>query len=94
MAKVLVVYAGGTVGMLSSSNGYKPDKNFAEVLASLLANQVEEEFPRCDVVSMTRLIDSANVQVSDWKLLGELLINNWDEYDAFVVLHGTDTMAY
>ena len=46
------------------------------------------------VVSIEPAIDSSNVSVSDWLMLAQLIQKNYNNYDGFVVLHGTDTMAY
>lgn len=47
-----------------------------------------------DTHSFNPLIDSSNVSPEVWKNISELIENNYDKYDGFVILHGTDTMAY
>jgi L-asparaginase len=46
------------------------------------------------VLSFESPIDSSNVDPSHWRLLAEVIFENYDHHDGFVVLHGTDTMAY
>jgi len=46
------------------------------------------------VISFDRPIDSSNVKPEHWKLIGQIIYDHYDEQDGFVVLHGTDTMAY
>lgn len=62
---------------------------------------IYEEFPilrrlnvDIDVHTMPKLIDSSNVQPSDWCAIAEVIRDNYERYDGFVILHGTDTMSY
>ena len=62
---------------------------------------IYEEFPilrrlnvDIDVHTMPKLIDSSNVQPSDWCAIAEVIRDNYEQYDGFVILHGTDTMSY
>jgi L-asparaginase len=50
--------------------------------------------PAFDVVELDELIDSANLQPAHWVAIANALIARWDDYAGFVVLHGTDTMAW
>lgn len=93
-SRVLILHTGGTIGMTQSPDGYRPLAGFNHVLQRLLAAQGDARLPECDVVEMAELIDSANLQPSHWSAIAGELVARWDAYDAFVVLHGTDTMAY
>ncbi len=64
-------------------------------------NGIYQEFPSLrslnvsiDVHTMPKLIDSSNVHPSDWCAIAEVIRSNYDRYDGFVILHGTDTMSY
>lgn len=64
-------------------------------------SQILEEVPelgkyahRIDSYTFTPLIDSSDIEPSTWKSLVRLIDEKYDEYDGFVILHGTDTMAY
>lgn len=64
-------------------------------------SQILEEVPelkkfayRIDSYTFSPLIDSSDVEPSLWVSLAELIEQKYDEYDGFVILHGTDTMAY
>ncbi|MBI4173967.1 MAG: asparaginase [Candidatus Aenigmarchaeota archaeon] len=90
--KVLVIGYGGTIVMIvdEKTKSVKPAANLKQVLALL---------PRLDEVadiSMEILSnkDSTNVTPDDWTRLALFLYNNRDAYDAFVITHGTNTMAY
>lgn len=91
--RVLVLYTGGTVGMVASGGTYVPGADFGPRLARHLAER-RDGLPQFDVIELDQLIDSANLTPANWATMARMLIDNWDRYDGFVVLHGTDTMAY
>lgn len=90
---VLLIYTGGTIGMVKHhETGSLTPFNF---------NQVENEVPELrkfgtniDTLSFDPLIDSSNVKPDLWIKLARIIKENYDRYDGFVILHGTDTMAY
>lgn len=94
MPRVLMLYTGGTIGMQPSPQGYVPCAGLAERLAAHLALGDFGRLPVFDVVEMQPLIDSAELMPEAWNRLVAQLESHWQRYDAFVVLHGTDTMAY
>lgn len=64
-------------------------------------NQILERVPELKqfnylltVISIEPVIDSSNITVNDWLMLARLIEENYNDYDGFVVLHGTDTMGY
>ena len=92
-SSILIIYTGGTIGM----------KNDAETgaLVPFDFSGIYDEFPSLkrlnvdiDVLTMDPVIDSSNVTPANWAALAELIRDNYTRYDGFVVLHGTDTMAY
>lgn len=91
--RVLVLYTGGTIGMVSAGGAYVPAADFGPRLARHLAER-RDELPQLDVIELDQLIDSANLTPANWATMARVLVDNWDHYDGFVVLHGTDTMAY
>lgn len=93
MSRVLVLYTGGTIGMVSSSGAYVPGAGFGARLNSHLKERCRD-LPHFEVVELDQLIDSANLDPTNWTTMAGALIEHWDDYDGFVVLHGTDTMAY
>ncbi|RVU83300.1 L-asparaginase 1 [Leucothrix sargassi] len=92
--KILILYAGGTIGMEPTSIGYQPMPNFSETLKQQLSARKSDTLPEYDFISFERLIDSSDLSPHDWTYMGRQLIENWDKYCGFVLLHGTDTMAY
>ena len=91
-ASILLIYTGGTIGMKTDSA--------SGALVPFDFNGIYEEFPslrRLDVdieVQNFRPIDSSNVTPGLWVELARIIRKRYDEFDGFVVLHGTDTMSY
>lgn len=90
--RVSILYTGGTIGMVDTPRGLAPGADLEGWLRRLLAGSELEE--GVDVVSFDRLIDSSNATPLDWQAVVDQLWERRDGADAFVVLHGTDTMAY
>lgn len=92
-SSILLIYTGGTIGM-------KEDP-MVQALKPFDFSQILEEVPelgkfayRIDSYTFDPLIDSSDVEPSLWVSLAELIRDKYDSYDGFVILHGTDTMAY
>ena len=90
---VLLIYTGGTIGMKESPDG--------QGLVPFDFRGISDEVPemrkfacRIDSYTFDPLIDSSDVEPAMWQKLAELIKERYDDYDGFVVLHGTDTMAY
>jgi L-asparaginase len=91
---IYVAYTGGTIGMRPSSQGFIPAAGF---LSETVANMPEfhrEEMPDFTVHEYDTLIDSSDMSPSDWQKIAQDILQNYQEYDGFIILHGTDTMAY
>lgn len=92
--KILIVYTGGTIGMTRSENGYVPQlDSFIEQLHTIHELK-DEKMPKWDFYAMDPLLDSSNISVDEWNKIGEIVAKHYANYDGFVILHGTDTMAY
>ena len=90
---ILVIYTGGTIGMKQN-----PDTG---VLEPFNFEQIREEMPvlkkfgfTIRTISLDPLIDSSDVQPDFWVKLCHIIAENYERYSGFVILHGTDTMAY
>ncbi|MBT0962393.1 asparaginase [Denitromonas sp. IR12] len=90
-ARVLILHTGGTIGMTGSPDGLRPMAGFGAALGAQLR---ATGAPDCDIVELAPLIDSANLQPAHWRHIAEALLSRWADYAGFVVLHGTDTMAW
>jgi len=91
---VFVLHTGGTIGMVDTPEGYAP-------VAGALAPHVDAvvagshgELPRVDLMELDPLIDSSNATPDTWCAIARTLFERRDDFAGFVVLHGTDTMAY
>lgn len=91
--RILIIYTGGTIGMKENPQ--------TGALAPFDFDAIEQEVPELskyqytiDVVTMGTPIDSSDIDPTFWGALARLIIEQYDRYHGFVVLHGTDTMAY
>lgn len=94
MKNVLITYTGGTIGMKPTIGGYAPEAGYLTQLMNAMPELHHASMPRFDVHEYDPLLDSANMRPTDWVRLAQHIAANYDAYDGFVVLHGTDTMAY
>ena len=93
--KFLIIYTGGTFGMEKTANGYVPRPgHLQEIVAESLDFSRHRELPDFDIVDSEEIIDSADISPSDWNKLAATIERSYDAYDGFLVIHGTDTMAY
>jgi L-asparaginase len=91
-ARVLIIYTGGTFGMTHDASGALIPFDFSSIVEHLPT--IRNLGLAFTVFSFEKPIDSSNVSPEHWKLLADVIDNNYDEHDGFVILHGTDTMAY
>ena len=92
-ATILLIYTGGTIGMVKE---YK-----SNMLKAFNFEKVVEHIPElaqldCTIesVSFEEPIDSSNMDLSHWVTIATIIETNYNDYDGFVVLHGSDTMSY
>ncbi|MGE5424038.1 MAG: asparaginase [Syntrophothermus sp.] len=90
---ILIIYTGGTIGMVQDpKTGTLKPLTFENLYNYL---PVLENFNyRIDFHTFDQLLDSSNMHPSFWAQLAEVIRDNYESYDGFVVLHGSDTMAY
>lgn len=90
MKKILMIGTGGTIASKPSSDGLTPDLDSKQLIDSI------PSIPHiCDVdCTQAFSLDSTNVRPEHWLILAEIITENYDRYDGFVITHGTDTMAY
>ena len=91
---VYVAYTGGTIGMARTVNGYAPEPGLLERLMQWLPELHSDPVPAFVIKEYDTLKDSANISPADWNAIGEDIAAHYDGFDGFVILHGTDTMAY
>ena len=93
--KVLVLYTGGTMGMRHEANGsLAPSKGYLTDRINELPEIGRDDMPRFDIIEYDELIDSSAMGPEHWVKIAEDIQRHYNEYDGFVVIMGTDTMAY
>lgn len=91
---VYIANTGGTIGMKKTPNGYAPEPgHLAEQMAQISA-LTRPAMPDYDLYEYDPLLDSSNMTPHDWLKIAQDIASRYDDHDGFVVLHGTDTMAY
>ena len=90
--RILIIYTGGTLGMDYNKSGALAPCSFDRILNRVPV--IEELQVNLSVISFKTPIDSSNVHIEHWQLLASLIYEHYDQYDGFLILHGTDTMAY
>ncbi len=94
MSKVLIIHTGGTIGMTRTADGYKPDGAYFRSAIFHMDSLKAEGMPEWEFLECDPLLDSSQMSVKEWNTIGRLVAENYDGYDGFFILHGTDTMAY
>jgi len=92
-ARILVIHTGGTIGMVPTDQGLAPAAGFERLMRTRLGERLET-LPSFDLIELTPLIDSAELSPEHWNLIAAPIMARYADYDGFVVLHGTDTLAY
>jgi len=92
--KVLIIYTGGTIGMKNTEQGYMPAPGYLAEEIKRIPDVSRIDFPKWDLYEMCPLLDSSNMAVREWNAIAKVIFDNYSSYSGFVVLHGTDTMAY
>ena len=92
--KILVLYTGGTIGMITKGDSYDVEKGYLKSAIESISNFYADNMPKFIVKEYDDLIDSSNVKPESWVKLASDILDHYDDYDGFVILHGTDTLAY
>jgi L-asparaginase len=90
--RILIIYTGGTFGMTYDADGVLIPFDFSLIMEHLPT--LKTLALELTVVSFETPIDSSNISPEHWQVLARIIYQNYDTHDGFVVLHGTDTMAY
>ncbi|MBU4538424.1 MAG: asparaginase [Weeksellaceae bacterium] len=91
--KVLLIYTGGTIGM---EKDYETGSLRAFDFGNIFQKLPEMKLIECEVSvhSFQKPLDSSDMGPKEWKIIARLIGENYNLYDGFVILHGTDTMSY
>jgi len=90
---ILIIYTGGTIGMVQ-----RPESG---TLGPVKFNQIKEDIPELNkfnyngqTITFNPPLDSSNMSPAVWVKIAKTIAREYNKFDGFVVLHGTDTMAY
>ena len=91
--KVLLIYTGGTIGMgQNPRTGALEPLNFSHLLKKI--PEYKQLSADVDTVQFDPPLDSSDMSPAYWVRMVDVVSENYNSYDGFVILHGTDTMAY
>src|SRR6195952_3387534 len=91
-SRVLIIYTGGTFGMSHDSNGVLIPFDFSLILEHLPT--LRSLYLNLTVITFETPVDSSNIEPMHWQMIAQIISENYEDQDGFVVLHGTDTMAF
>ncbi|WP_113905809.1 asparaginase [Aliidiomarina celeris] len=91
---IYIAYTGGTIGMMKSEQGYVPAPGFLEQSLKGMPEFYRPEMPAFTLCEYDPLMDSSDMSPSDWQRIAADIRDHYEQFDGFVILHGTDTMAY
>ena len=89
--KILLIYTGGTIGMIKKANTLSPF-NFDELQNAF--PELKDCGSALSHITISNPIDSSNMNIDYWIKLANCIHENYNKFDGFVILHGSDTMAY
>ncbi len=91
---IYIAYTGGTIGMKPSAKGFVPAAGYLSETLAKMPEFHRSEMPNFTLHEYPNLIDSSDMVPADWQTIAQDIAENYDQYDGFIILHGTDTMAY
>ena len=80
--------------MAPTANGYAPVPGMLKKQLNEMHDLFSPEMPDWDLIEFDPLLDSSNISYEQWNMMAETIESHYDDYDGFVILHGTDTMSY
>ena len=89
---ILLIYTGGTIGMVNGNDGSLKPFDFEKLTAEI--PELKKFDVELDSIAFKKPIDSSNMNPKTWVYLANLVGQHYQQYDGFVILHGSDTMAY
>lgn len=92
MQNIFIIYTGGTIGMVKDHTGTFVPFDF-DLIANNLPDLARLSY-NLTVHSFSPIIDSSNMNPKIWLEMAQIIKDNYDAYDGFVILHGSDTMSF
>jgi L-asparaginase len=94
MKRLYIAFTGGTIGMRRTAEGYAPQPGFLAEQMGRMPELADPRMPAYTLHEYAPLLDSSNMRPADWVRIGRDIVEHYHDYEGFIVLHGTDTMAY
>lgn len=94
MSRILILNTGGTIGMRATPVGLQPETGYLAELLEGMEELRRPGMPAFEVRESDPLLDSSDMTPEVWWTIAREIADHHDAFDGFVVLHGTDTMAY
>jgi L-asparaginase len=92
--RVYIADTGGTIGMKKTPEGYAPAPGYLEAQMAAMPELKSDVMPEYEIHQYDPLLDSSNMTPADWLKIAQDIAAHYNQFDGFIVLHGTDTMAY
>ena len=94
--KIVIIYTGGTIGCSGNPLTPLPATQIISAFNEHITPIIKQKYVDCHLVfiAFEPSLDSTNCQPSDWCVIAKHILQNYSDHDAFIVLHGTDSMAW
>lgn len=92
--RVYIAHTGGTIGMSRTGDGYRTARGNLQKQMRAMPELTHASLPAYTIHEYDPLLDSSNMTPAEWVKIAHDISDHYRDYDGFVVLHGTDTMAY
>lgn len=92
--RVCILYTGGTIGMKPTPQGYAPEPGYLGRIMASMPDFSSPEMPKYVIREYVPLLDSSNMGPQHWLTIARDIAEEYDNFDGFIIIHGTDTMAY
>ncbi|KTC97264.1 L-asparaginase I [Legionella geestiana] len=91
---ILILNTGGTISCKKTPMGYEPVRGYVAKMLRDIPTLSHADMPRYTIREYDPLLDSSNMTLNDWNRIAKDIADHLNDYDGFVVFHGTDTLAY
>ena len=95
--KLYILYTGGTIGCVGTPLAPMDSPSFTAAFRQWIEPTITSQLPNVTIATYDFLdqpLNSSDIQPSDWVTIAQKILANYNDHDGFVVLHGTDTMAW
>lgn len=92
--KILILNTGGTISSVKTKTGYQPLREHVATILAATPAFSHQDMPHYEIYEYEPLLDSSNLTCEHWNQLAADIQTHYDDFDGFVIFHGTDTLAY